>query len=45
MITQSDRLCAGGVSSDLLIEHVLVRSLNTGGGFIETGRGMTEEQR
>ena len=43
MIRRSNRLWAG-LSSDLIIEQVLVRSLKTSRGLTQ-GRGMTEHQR
>ena len=43
MIRRSNRLWAG-LSSDLVIEQVLMRSLKTSGGLTR-GRGMTENQR
>ena len=43
VIRRSDRLWAG-LSSDLIIEHVLMRSMKTSGGLTR-GRGMTEQQR
>ena len=43
VIRRSNRLWAG-LSSDLVIEQVLMRSLKTSGGLTR-GRGMTENQR
>ncbi|XP_041362003.1 uncharacterized protein LOC121377973 [Gigantopelta aegis] len=43
VVRQSDRLWAG-LSSDLIIEQVLMRSMKTSGGLTR-GRGMTEQQR
>ncbi|KAK3869286.1 hypothetical protein Pcinc_025395 [Petrolisthes cinctipes] len=43
VVRRSDRLWAG-LSSDLIIEQVLMRSLKTCGG-LKRGRGMTEQQR
>ena len=43
VIRRSDRLWAG-LSSDLIIEQALMRSLKTSGGLTR-GRGMTEPQR
>ena len=43
VIRRSNRLWAG-LSSDLIIEQVLMRSLKTSGGLTR-GRGMTEHQR
>jgi hypothetical protein len=43
VIRRSNRLWAG-LSSDLVIEQVLMRSLKTSGGLTQ-GRGMTERQR
>jgi len=43
VVRRSDRLWAG-LSSDLIIEQVLMRSLKTSGGLTR-GRGMTEQQR
>lgn len=43
VIRRSDRYWAG-LSSDLVIEQVLMRSMKTSGGLTR-GRGMTEEQR
>ena len=43
VIRRSDRLWAG-LSTDLVIEQVLMRSLKTSGGLTR-GRGMTENQR
>ena len=43
VIRRSDRVWAG-LSSDLVIEQVLMRSLKTSGGLTR-GRGMTEHQR
>ena len=43
VIRRSDRLWAG-LSPDLVIEQVLMRSLKTSGGLTQ-GRGMTEQQR
>ena len=43
VIRWSDRLWAG-LSSDLVIEQVLMRSMKTSGGLTR-GRGMTEQQR
>ena len=42
MVGRSDRLWAG-LSVDLIIEQVLMRSMKTSGGFTK-GRGMTEQQ-
>ena len=43
VVRRSDRYWAG-LSSDLIIEQVLMRSLKTSGGLTR-GRGMTEQQR
>ena len=43
VVRRSDRLWAG-LSVDLIIEQVLMRSMKTGGGLTR-GRGMTEQQR
>ena len=43
VIRRSDRLWAG-LSSDLIIEQVVMRSMKTSGGLTR-GRGMTEQQR
>ena len=43
VIRRSNRMWAG-LSSDLVIEQVLMRSLKTSGGLTR-GRGMTENQR
>ena len=43
VVRRSDRLWAG-LSTDLIIEQVLMRSLKTSGGLTR-GRGMTEQQR
>ena len=43
VVRRSDRLWAG-LSSDLIIEQVLMRSLKTSGGLTR-GRGLTERQR
>lgn len=43
VVRQSDRFWAG-LSTDLIIEQVLMRSLKTSGGLTR-GRGMTETQR
>ena len=43
VIRRSDRYWAG-LSSDLVIEQVLMRSMKSGGGLMR-GRGMTEQQR
>ena len=43
MIRRSDRYWAG-LSSDLVIEQVLMRSMKTNGGLTR-GRGMGEQQR
>ena len=43
VIRRSDRYWAG-LSSDLVIEQVLMRSMKTSGGLTR-GRGMTEQQR
>ena len=43
VIRRSDRLWAG-LSADLVIEQVLMRSMKTSGGLTR-GRGMTEQQR
>ena len=43
VVRRSDRLWAG-LSTDLIIEQVLMRSMKTSGGLTR-GRGMTEQQR
>ena len=43
VVRRSDRKCAG-LSTDLVIEQVLMRSMKTSGGLTR-GRGMTEQQR
>jgi len=43
VVRRSDRYCAG-LSTDLMIEQVLMRNLKTSGGLTR-GRGMTEQQR
>ena len=43
VVTRSDRKWAG-LSTDLVIEQVLMRSMKTSGGLTR-GRGMTEQQR
>ena len=43
VVRRSNRLCAG-LSTDLVIEQVLMRSLKASGGLTR-GRGMTERQR
>ena len=44
VVRRSDRLWAG-LSSDLMIEQALMRSLKTSGGGLTRGRGMMEQQR
>ena len=43
-IRRSDRQWTG-LSSDLIIEQVMMRSLKAAVGYITRGRGMTEHQR
>ena len=43
VVRRSDSLCAG-LSTDLVIEQVLMLSLKTSGGLTR-GRGFTEQQR